>query len=156
MRTTGHGFIGIGRKHLLNILQRRCEQLGVELLFEREVESRSRIPRRRPDRRLRRRQFENPRAHMPIAFKPDLVVRPNRYIWLGTNKRYDAFTFDFRKTEHGWFQAHIYKFDSETSTFIVETTEEAFEAHGLDKLDQEQLDRLLREAVRRNARRRTS
>ena len=38
-RTTGHGFIGIGRKRLLNILQRRCEQLGVELVFEREVES---------------------------------------------------------------------------------------------------------------------
>jgi anthraniloyl-CoA monooxygenase len=64
-------------------------------------------------------------------------VRPNRYIWLGTNKSYDAFTFDFRRTEHGWFQAHIYKFDSSTSTFIVETTEEAFEAHGLDKLDQD-------------------
>jgi anthraniloyl-CoA monooxygenase len=38
-RTSGHGFIGIGRKHLLNILQRRCEALGVELVFEREVES---------------------------------------------------------------------------------------------------------------------
>ena len=64
-------------------------------------------------------------------------MRPNRYIWLGTNKLFDAFTFDFRKTEHGWFQAHIYKFDSAASTFIVETTEETFEAHGLGKLDQE-------------------
>ena len=70
-------------------------------------------------------------------FQPDLVTRPNRYIWLGTNKLYDAFTFDFRRTEHGWFQAHIYKFDDQTSTFIVETTEEAFEAHGLGELDQD-------------------
>ena len=31
IRTTGHGFVGIGRKKLLNILQRRCEALGVEL-----------------------------------------------------------------------------------------------------------------------------
>ena len=38
-RTTGHGFIGIGRKQLLNILQKRCEVLGVELAFEREVDS---------------------------------------------------------------------------------------------------------------------
>ena len=63
-------------------------------------------------------------------------MRPNRFIWLGTNKRYDAFTFDFRRTEHGWFQAHIYKFDEDTSTFIVETTEEIFKAHGLDKADE--------------------
>ena len=60
MRTTGHGFVGIGRKKLLNILQARCEELGVELVFEREVDVRSRVPRRRPDHRLRRRQFEAP------------------------------------------------------------------------------------------------
>ena len=63
-------------------------------------------------------------------------MRPNRFIWLGTNKLYDAFTFDFRRTEHGWFQAHIYKFDDTTSTFIVETTEDIFKAHGLDQADE--------------------
>ncbi len=136
LRTTGHGFIGIGRKHLLNILQKRCEALGVELVFEREVDS----------------DLEFPDADLIIAsdgigskirerykdaFQPDLIVRPNRYIWFGTHKLYDAFTFDFQRTEHGWFQAHIYKFDATTSTFIVETTEETYLAHGLDKLDQE-------------------
>ena len=65
-------------------------------------------------------------------------MRPNRFIWLGTKKLYDAFTFDFRKTEHGWFQAHIYKFDETTSTFIVETTEDVFRAHGLDKAGQDE------------------
>ncbi|TFV51072.1 bifunctional salicylyl-CoA 5-hydroxylase/oxidoreductase [Bradyrhizobium niftali] len=135
-RTTGHGFIGIGRKHLLNILQRRCEALGVELVFERDVES----------------DLEFPDADLIVAcdgvnsrirarysdqFQPDMVIRPNRYIWLGTKKAFDAFTFDFQRTEHGWFQAHIYKFDAETSTFIVETTEEAYNAHGLGELDQQ-------------------
>jgi len=72
------------------------------------------------------------------TFKPDIVTRPNRYIWLGTHKLYDAFTFDFVKTEHGWFQAHIYKFDENTTTFIVECPEHVFLAHGLDKADQEQ------------------
>ena len=62
------------------------------------------------------------------AFEPDLLKRPNCYIWLGTDKSYDAFTFDFRQTEHGWFQAHIYKFDADTSTFIVETTEDTLRA----------------------------
>jgi anthraniloyl-CoA monooxygenase len=136
IRTTGHGFIGIGRKHLLNILQRRCQELGVELLFEQEVDS----------------DLDFPDADLIIAsdgvgskirerykdiFQPDMIVRPNRYIWFGTQKLFDAFTFDFQRTEHGWFQAHIYKFDATTSTFIVETTEETFLKHGLDKLDQD-------------------
>ena len=64
------------------------------------------------------------------------MTRPNRYIWLGTHRQYDAFTFDFQKTEHGWFQAHIYKFDDETSTFIAECPEHVWLAHGLDKADQ--------------------
>ncbi|TCR91770.1 bifunctional salicylyl-CoA 5-hydroxylase/oxidoreductase [Rhizobium sp. BK376] len=135
-RTSGHGFVGIGRKKLLNILQKRCEELGVELVFETDVSS----------------DLDYPDADLIIAsdglnskirnryadiFQPDMITRPNRYIWLGTNKLYDAFTFDFRKTDHGWFQAHIYKFDDKTSTFIVETTEEAYLAHGLDKIDQQ-------------------
>ena len=134
-RTIGHGFVGIGRKHLLNILQKRCEALGVELVFEREVDS---------DLELTDADLivasdgvnSRIRARYADQFRPDMVVRPNRFIWLGTKKAFDAFTFDFRKTEHGWFQAHIYKFDQDTSTFIVETTEEAFNAHGLGELDQ--------------------
>lgn len=137
LRTTGHGFVGIGRKKMLNILQQRCIDLGVKLVFEQEVDS----------------DTEFPKADLIVAadgvnskirnkyadiFKPDMVMRPNRYIWLGTSKIFDAFTFDFRKTEHGWFQAHIYRFDDETSTFIVETTEDAFQAAGLDKMDQDQ------------------
>ena len=135
-RTSGHGFIGIGRKHLLNILQRRCEALGVELVFDQDVDSDLQFPDADliiasdgVNSRIRERYVE--------TFQPDLIVRPNRYIWLGTHKQFDAFTFDFQRTEHGWFQAHIYKFDRETSTFIVETTEEAYAAHGLGDLDQQ-------------------
>jgi anthraniloyl-CoA monooxygenase len=137
IRSGGHGFVGIGRKKLLNILQARCEQLGVELVFETDVSS----------------DLDFPDADLIIAcdginscirsryedvFKPDVATRPNRYIWLGTNRLYDAFTFDFQKTEHGWFQAHIYKFDEATTTFIVECPENVWLAHGLDKADQEQ------------------
>jgi anthraniloyl-CoA monooxygenase len=134
-RTSGHGFVGIGRKKLLNILQARCEALGVELVFEKDVESDLEYP----DADLIIASdgiFSKLRDRYAATFKPDLQVRPNRYIWFGTNKLFDAFTFDFRRTEHGWFQAHIYKFDETTSTFIVETTEETFKAHGLGELDQ--------------------
>lgn len=135
-RTSGHGFVGIGRKKLLNILQVRCAQLGVELVFEREVQSDLEFPEADlivasdgVNSRLRNRR--------PEIYHPTLISRPNRYIWLGTNKLFDAFTFDFRKLGEDWFQAHIYKFDHETSTFIVETTEEAFFRHGLDRMDQQ-------------------
>ena len=134
MRTTGHGFVGIGRKLMLNILQARCEALGVELVFECDAEDTD-----YPDADLViASDGVNSRIRQKYAevFKPDMVIRPNRYIWLGVDKSYDAFTFDFRRTEHGWFQAHIYKFNETTSTFIVETTEETFLAHGLDGADQ--------------------
>ncbi|HSI48888.1 MAG TPA: bifunctional salicylyl-CoA 5-hydroxylase/oxidoreductase [Ideonella sp.] len=136
LRSGGHGFVGIGRKRLLNILQARCEALGVQLLFDREVRSDDEfadadlvIASDGVNSAIRTRYAE--------TFKPDIVTRPNRFIWLGAKKRYDAFTFVFEKTEHGWFQAHVYKFDEETSTFIVECTEATWRAHGLDKLDVE-------------------
>ncbi len=137
IRSGGHGFVGIGRKKLLNILQRRCERLDVKLVFETEVDSDETyadadliIASDGINSRIRTRHAE--------VFKPDIVTRPNRFIWLGTNKLYDAFTFDFVKTEHGWFQAHIYKFDDQTTTFIVECPEAVWLAHGLDQADPEQ------------------
>jgi anthraniloyl-CoA monooxygenase len=137
IRSGGHGFVGIGRKKMLNILQARAEALGVELAFEREVDSDEEfadadlvIASDGINSKIRNRYAE--------VFRPDIVTRPNRYIWLGTNKLFDAFTFFFEKTEHGWFQAHIYKFDENTTTFIVETPEHVWKAHGLDGFDTEQ------------------
>src|SRR2546421_668835 len=55
------------------------------------------------------------------VFQPEVELRKCRFVWLGTHRTFDAFTFAFEKTEHGWFQAHAYRFDRDTSTFIVET-----------------------------------
>lgn len=71
------------------------------------------------------------------TFKPDVELRACRFVWLGTHKTFDAFTFAFEQTEHGWFAAHAYKFDDNTSTFIVETPEAVWKAHGLDQMSQE-------------------
>lgn len=137
LRTSGHGFVGIGRRKMLNILQERCVQVGVELVFEREVDSDEEFS--DADLIIAADGVNSKiRNKYAATFQPDLQVRPNRFIWLGTNKTFDAFTFDFQRTEHGWFQAHIYRFDDRTSTFIVETTDEAFKAHGLDQMDQDQ------------------
>jgi len=137
IRSGGHGFVGIGRKKLLNILQERCEALDVKLVFETDVQSDDDYA--DADLIIASDGINSTiRSKYEDTFKPDIVTRPNRYIWLGTKKLYDAFTFDFRKTEHGWFQAHIYKFDAETTTFIVECPESVWLAHGLDQADQEQ------------------
>jgi anthraniloyl-CoA monooxygenase len=134
IRSGGHGFVGIGRKKLLNILQQRCEALGVELVFETEADSDADYPDADLiiasdgiNSRIRQRHAE--------IFQPDIVTRPNRFIWLGTHQLFDAFNFLFEETEHGWFQAHVYKFDDSTTTFIVETPEEVWKAHGLDEAD---------------------
>ena len=134
IRSGGHGFVGIGRKKLLNILQRRCEALGVVLAFEQEADSDADFPDADliiasdgVNSKVRRKHAE--------VFKPDVVTRPNRFIWLGTTRLYDAFNFSFVKTEHGWFQAHVYQFDDKTTTFIVETPEHVWKAHGLGSFD---------------------
>ncbi len=136
IRSGGHGFVGIGRKKLLNILQRRCEQLEVKLVFETDAESDLQYP--DADLIIASDGINSRiRSNYEEVFKPDIAVRPNRYIWLGTNTLFDAFTFAFEKTEHGWFQAHIYKFDDSTTTFIVECPEHVWQAHRLDEADQQ-------------------
>lgn len=132
----GHGFCGIGRKRLLNILQRRCEALGVELIFSTEAGDQ-----------------DFPEADLVIAsdglnsrirtryaatYQPDIDLRACRFVWLGTHRKFDAFTFAFEKTEHGWFQAHAYQFDGDTSTFIVETPEDVWRKAGLEAMEKEE------------------
>ncbi|MYM36470.1 bifunctional salicylyl-CoA 5-hydroxylase/oxidoreductase [Duganella sp. FT94W] len=136
VRSGGHGFCGIGRKHLLNILQHRCEELGVQLVFETEVTDERQydadliIASDGLNSRLRTRH-----AH---SYAPQIEQRHCRFVWLGTRKKFDAFTFAFKQTEHGWFQAHIYQYDADTSTFIVETPEHVWRAAGLEAMSQEE------------------
>ncbi|HEV7367749.1 bifunctional salicylyl-CoA 5-hydroxylase/oxidoreductase [Arenibaculum sp.] len=130
----GHGFCGIARKKLLNILQERAEELGVKLVFETEVEG----PQQFPDADLIvAADGINSRVRTMYAdhFKPDIDRRKCKFVWLGTKKVFEAFTFAFEETEWGWFQAHAYRFDQDTSTFIVEAREETWRAAGLEQAD---------------------
>lgn len=134
----GHGFSGIARMKLLHILQRRATELGVKMSFENEV--------RDPEPYTSQNDllvaadgiFSTTRKHYAEFFKPNIQVRKNRFIWLGTRKKLDAFTFDFRKTEWGWFTLHAYRFDEDWSTFIVETPEKNWLAAGIDKMEKEE------------------
>src|SRR5690606_18190722 len=112
-RSSGHGFIGIGRKKLLNILQARCEQVGVKLVFETEVTDDQAIAQKYDADLVIASDGLNSRVRTRYesTFQPDIDTRACRFVWLGTEKQLDAFTFAFVENEHGWFQAHAYKFE---------------------------------------------
>ncbi len=137
IRSSGHGFCGIGRKRLLNILQRRCEELDVKLVFETDVQNDSQFP--AADLIIASDGLNSRiRSRYAATYQPDIDLRKCRFVWLGTHKRFDAFTFAFEDTAHGWFQAHAYQFDGDTSTFIVEAPEEVWLKAGLDRMAKEE------------------
>lgn len=136
LRSTGHGFCGIGRMRLLNILQARAAELGIRILFETEAEDIS-VLQARYDLVVAA-DGVNSRARTALqhVFEPDIDVRACKYIWLGTHQKFDdAFTFIFEKTEHGWIWVHAYQFDADTATFIVECSEETWTRAGFDRMD---------------------
>ena len=134
--SSGHGFIGIGRKRLLEILQDRARELGVQLQFEAECDPAD--PKWRGYDLVIASDGINSRFRDadPDAFGVDVDVRANKFVWLGTSKVFDAFTFAFEKTEHGWIWAHAYRFATDCSTFIVECSEETWRSFGFDRMDQ--------------------
>lgn len=137
VRSGGHGFCGIGRKRLLNILQRRCEALGVELVFETDAQGDQDYP--DADLVIASDGLNSRiRSKYAETYQPDIDMRKCRFVWLGTHKKFEAFTFAFEETPHGWFQAHAYQFDGDTSTFIVEAPEDVWLKAGLDKMEKEE------------------
>jgi anthraniloyl-CoA monooxygenase len=138
IRSSGHGFIGIGRKRLLQILQARARELGVELHFQTEASSDLDdwkewdlvIAADGVNSRIRDRYAEH--------FGVDMQVRRNKFIWLGTTKVFEAFTFAFEQLPEGWVWAHAYRFDENLSTFIVETDPETWEKLGFPDMEQEE------------------
>jgi anthraniloyl-CoA monooxygenase len=135
----GHGFCGIGRKRLLGILQRRCAELGVRLVFETDVTDDQALASRYGADIVVASDGINSRirARYAATCQPEVDTRHCRFVWLGTTKKFAAFTFAFEQTEYGWFQAHAYQYDGDTSTFIVETPEEVWRAAGLEGMDQQ-------------------
>ena len=133
----GHVISSISRKSLLNILQRRCLELGISIQFSHEINNLAEIG----DYDLLiaadglnsivRKTYES-------SFKPSLEYGKARYIWLGADKVLDAFTFIFRENEHGLFQVHSYPFNGTMSTFIVECDEATWLKAGLDRANEVQ------------------
>ncbi len=137
MSCGGHVISSISRKSLLNILQNRCFELGINLKFSYEINDLAELGNfdlliaADGLNSIVRKKYES-------SSKPSLEYGKARYIWLGANKVLDAFTFIFCENEHGLFQVHSYPFNGTTSTFIIECDEASWLNAGLDKADEAQ------------------
>jgi len=136
IRITGNGFCGCSRKTLLQLLQQRCREEGINLHFEFNVDDLS--------------QFKD--ADVIVAgdginsgireqFKEDFgtttVLQKNKFVWMGSTKPLDAFTYFFRETPHGTFVAHTYQYEEGMSTWIFETTEKTWERSGFETTNEQ-------------------
>jgi len=137
LRSSGHGFAGMSRKKLLLMLQGRARELGVELSFETEVAD--------PADLLDDCDLligadgvaSTVRQRWADEFLPTIDHRPNRFVWLGTTVPFEAFTFYFKENEHGLWRVHAYRYEPQSSTFIIECTDETFVNSGLDADDED-------------------
>ena len=137
--SSGHGFCGIGRRKLLELLQERAVALGVKLEFETEIDDIEALCNQHDLVVAADGVNSRTRAHFEEYFKPEVDRRACKFVWLGTNQKFDdAFTFIFENTEHGWVWAHAYQFDSDTATFIVECSEATWDAWGFGSMSQDE------------------
>jgi anthraniloyl-CoA monooxygenase len=132
-RSDGHAFAALARKELLGILSRRADELGVDLRFCCDVGAGAEL----------RGQYDvvvaadgaNSRLRSALAAElgPSVDRRRAKYVWYGTGRPFEVFTFVFVDTPYGLFWAHIYPFDDHTATFIVETDPATWARAGLDR-----------------------
>lgn len=135
VRITGNGFCGCSRKTLLELLQQRCREEGVNLHFESNITDLS--------------QFSDSdyivvsdginsifRDQMPEAFGTQKVLKNNRFVWMGSTRPLDAFTYFFRTTPYGTFVAHTYQYEAGRSTWIFECSDETWQKAGFSETDE--------------------
>ena len=135
--STGHGFSGLERSVLLEVLASRAIELGVDLRAQSEV--------------------LDPAEYLDVdllvgadginsgvrelwrdEFGPEIDWRPNKFVWMGTTRPFEAFTFDFRNDAHGLWRLHAYRYSEDRSTFIVETTNETLARSGFADASEEE------------------
>ena len=134
----GHGFSGIARKRLLEILQQRCRALGVTFSFQQEFEAHQVPDVAQTYDLVVAADGANSRirTHFTDVFAPEIDLRRNKYAWFGTPQRFENFLFSFRPTPHGVLWCHAYRYDASHSTFIVECDPTTWRAAGLDRMSE--------------------
>lgn len=133
MAIDGNGFAAIGRLELLELLQRRCTDVGVVLRFETPVDDQRSLAEYDlvvaadgVNSTLRTANAED--------FGFELGTLGNRFAWYGTAKPFDCLSLTFRQNDHGTFCAHHYRYAPDRSTFIVECDAATFVRAGLEAM----------------------
>lgn len=136
IRCGGNGFAGCSRLKLLQILQRRCEGVGVNVRYECLIDDLARlagydviVAADGINSRIREAYREQ--------FKPAVDLKANKFAWLGSTRPLDGFTFFFKETEHGLICAHTYQYEPGHSTWVMEMNPKVWTAFGFDKLNEE-------------------
>jgi anthraniloyl-CoA monooxygenase len=127
----GNGFCGCSRKTLLQLLQQRCLEEGVNLHFEQNVEDLAQFA--DSDIILATDGIGSAiRTKYQQEFGTKVELKKNRFVWLGSTKPLDAFTYFFRSTPHGTIVAHSYQYEEGMSTWIFECSDETWQKHGFE------------------------
>ena len=137
IRVGGNGFCGCSRQTLLTLLQQRAAGLGVNLHFQREVDD----PGEFADSDLIVAADginSRMRARFEGHFEPSVDLRPNKFVWMGSTRPLDAFTFFFRETAYGVFIAHCYQYEQGHSTWVIETDPETWTRAGFESMSEVQ------------------
>lgn len=132
----GNKFSGISRLAMLKILQHRCEELGVEVHYNHIVADFDQLKSKYDLVIAADGVNSEVRRQYSSELEPQLSIRTNRYIWYGTHQLFHALTLTFRENKDGIFAAHSYKFNGDTSTFIIECDEQTWKNAGLDTMSE--------------------
>ncbi|MEN9337382.1 MAG: hypothetical protein RLZZ500_2369, partial [Bacteroidota bacterium] len=127
----GNGFCGCSRKTLLKLLHQRCTEEGIRLHFEQNVADLSQFA--DSDIILASDGIGSAiRSQYAAEFGTHIELKSNRFVWLGSTKPLDAFTYFFRSTPHGMIVAHSYQYEPGMSTWIFECANDTWEKHGFE------------------------
>ncbi len=138
VRSTGHGFCGMSRRRLLEIMQGRARDLGVDLRFETDIDDVAALA-ASADLLVGADGLNSMvRTQGAEAFRPSIHTGSTHFCWLGTDRHLDAFTFVFAENDDGLFIVHAYPFQDDLSTWIVECDDETWHRAGLAQATEEQ------------------
>lgn len=136
VRITGNGFCGCSRKTLLQLLQQRCLEEGVNLHFEANIDDLSQFS--GSDYIVAADGINSQiREKYAPEFGTKIIQQKNKFVWLGSTRPLDAFTYFFRATHYGTFVAHTYQYQQGMSTWIFECTPETWENAGFETANEE-------------------
>ena len=133
---SGNGFCGCSRKTLLQLLQQRCREEGVNLHFEQNIEDLSQY--KDADIIIASDGIgSNIRTQYQKEFGTKIELKKNRFVWLGSTKPLDAFTYFFRSTPHGTIVAHTYQYEEGMSTWIFECSDDTWQKFNFEITNEE-------------------